>query len=151
MNLDELCREAAKLFPTAVEHALHNPGERNASLDELNAKCWVHFRRLGFNCMAECFDAVVPKSEGQLTLHSWSEAEIKALPWILKIRSRPFHLTEHFVHLELHHKGPLPGVTETGYRSAFVPIASLRELTLEDFVRNEMCRDLPKSFQMDLF
>ena len=151
MTLEELCREAAELFPAAVEHALREQGQRNLALETLNAKCWTHFKPLGFRCMADCFEAVVPKKEGELTIKSWSEAEIKALPWTIRVRCRPFHLAEHFAHLELHHEGPLPGVTDTGYRSIFAPMASFARTTPERYVRETICKDLPKSFQMDLF
>ncbi|MFD2256865.1 hypothetical protein ACFSSA_09270 [Luteolibacter algae] len=151
MTLDELRSQAAELFPIAVDHAINKSGESNAALDKLNAMCWVHFGSLGFDCMADCFDAVVPKCKGELTIKCWSEAEIKALPWTLKVRCRPFHHAEHFAHLEVYHDGPLPNVTETGYRAMFVPMAAFADRTPDDFIRKEVCKDLPKSSQMTLF
>ena len=151
MTLDELRTEAAELFPIAVEHAINKPSESNVALDKLNAMCWVHFRSLGFESMADLFEAVAPKCKDELTIKCWSEAEIKALPWTLKVRCHPFRSTEHWAYIEIRHDGPLPGVTETGYRSIFVPMSKFAEMTPEDFIRNEVCKDLPKSSQMMLF
>lgn len=150
MELEELRRHAAELFPAAVEHAIERPEERNEAYDKLNAMCWVHFRKLGFTCMSDCFDAVVPKVEGELNIRCWSEAEIRSLPWTVKVRCRPFHFTEHWAHIELHHDGPLPGITETGYRSIFEPMTTFANTTPEAYLRS-ILDGLPASEQLSLF
>ncbi len=150
MELDELRTIAAELFPMAVEHAIAYPGKTNEAYDKLHAMCWVHFKPLGFDCMADCFGAVVPKSESKLNLQSWSEAEIKVQPWTVRIRCRPLRYTEYWAHLELHHDGPLPGITETGYRSMFEPMATFGKTTPEAYIR-AILDALPQSQQLSLF
>lgn len=151
MTLDELRSQAAELFPAAVQHSIHHPAERNEAYDKLSAMCWVHFRHLGFECMSDCFDAAVPKTEGELTIRSWSQAEVRSLPWTMRVRCRPLRFTEHHAHFEIHHDGPLPGITETGYRSMFVSMATFADITPAEFIHSEICKDLPKSSQMMLF
>jgi len=151
MELDEVRKLAAELFPQAVALAVANPGQSgNAAYDRLHSLCWGNFERLGFNCMADLFDEVVPKSEGKLTLDSWSDAEITAEAWTVRVHCRSFYLGNHYAHLELRHKGPLPGVTETGYRSIFAPLAIFKRATPESYVRS-ILDALPKSQQLSLF
>lgn len=151
VSLEDLIAIATNLFPQAVEQAIRDPGEPNQPLEELKGLCWRNFEDLGFDCMADCFDAVVPKNEGKLSLSSWSEGEVSAMPWRLRVRCRSFHISSRDAHIELRHDGPLPGVTETGYRSMFVPMAKFSAMTPEEFIVNEVCAKLPKSQQMTLF
>lgn len=151
MTLEELKARAAILFPDAVELAIADPGSTNGPLEELKGLCWKHFKSLGFECMANCFDEVAPRSEGNLTVSAWSDGEVSAMPWRLRVRCRPFHISSRDAHIELRHDGPLPGVTETGYRSIFVPMSKFSTMTPEEYVRNEVCANLPKVQQMDLF
>lgn len=151
MTLDELRKRAAELFPQAATIATEKPEEENPPLAELQSLCWSHFKALGFDCMAACFDEVAPKSEGQLTVSAWSSAEFNSPPWTFRVRCRPFHISKWSAHLEVTHKGPLPGITETGYRSMFVPLNTFATMSPEEFVRAEICRKLPASQQMTLF
>lgn len=151
MTLDELRARAADLFPLAVKKAVQEPSEKNEALDELKGLCWQNFRELGFDCMANCFDAVAPRAEGKLLLTAWSDGEVSMMPWRLRVRCRPFHISTRDAHIEIRHDGPLPGITETGYRSMFVPMKTFAQMTPEEFVRNEVCSKLPTSQQMPLF
>lgn len=151
MTFEELQIRAAELFPAAVQQAVAKPGIENRALEELKNLCWTNFENLGFDCMADCFDAAVPKSDGELSLTAWSEGEVSVMPWTVRVRCRSFHISQRDAHLELRHTGPLPGVTETGYRSMFVPLSKFADMTPEEFIRNEVCNKLPKSAQMTLF
>lgn len=151
MTLEALRTLAADLFPTAVNNAVHHPEQQNRELEELQRLCWSHYEELGFSCMADCFGAVVPKSEGRLDITNWSSAMMESHHWRFKVRCRPFRLSSADAHLEIHHEGELPGVTETGYRSIFAPMVKFSDMTPEDFIRTEICKDLPESSQMTLF
>ena len=151
MTLDELSAQAAELFPTAVANSVDRPGEENPELVSLKQLAWKHYKSLGFSCMAACFDAIMPRSEGELNLAGWSSAEMSVLPWTFRVSCRPFYLSSYSAHIEIRHDGPLPGVTETGYRSIFAPMATFADKTPDDFIRSEICKDLPKSSQMTLF
>lgn len=151
MILEELRIRAAELFPLAVTAAVEQPDAKNAALDTLRALCWEHYKILGFRCMGDCFDEVVPRTDGHLTLECWSSAEMKVMPWTLRVTCRPFYLSTTSTHIEIKHNGPLPGVTETGYRSIFVPMTAFAKIGPEEFIRKQLCRDLPDSVQMTLF
>lgn len=151
MTFDELRAQAAELFPAAVRNAVDHPGEENPELIRLKQLSSEHFKPLGFHCMAACFDAIMPRSEGKLNLAGWSSEEMNVLPWTFRVSCRPFFLSSHSAHFEIQHDGPLPGVTETGYRSIFAPMATFADMTPADFIRSEICKDLPKSSQMTLF
>lgn len=151
LTLDELRARAAILFPVAVTNAIGKPGQENPQLSELKQLCWTHFKALGFDCMASCFDEVVPKSEGKLSLSEWSAAEVNLMPWTMRIRCRPFYISYSDAHFEIRHEGPLPGVTETGYRSMWVPLATFATMTPDEFVKSEIGRRLPSTRQMTLF
>ena len=151
MTLDELRDEAAKLFSTAVANAVDRPNEDNPELVTLKQLAWTHYKSLDFSCMAACFDAIMPRLEGELNLAGWSSAEMSVLPWTFRVTCRPFYLSSSSAHFEIRHDGPLPGVTETGYRSIFAPMATFTDKTPDDFIRSEICKDLPKSSQMTLF
>ncbi|MFD0894737.1 hypothetical protein KBB96_05030 [Luteolibacter ambystomatis] len=131
--------------------ATEKPEEENLPLSKLKSLCWTHFRELGFDCMAACFDEVAPKTDGELTLAGWSSAEFNAPPWTFRVRFRPFHISHWSAHLEVRHDGPLPGVTETGYRSMFVPLKTFATMTPKEFVRSEICSKLPATQQLNLF
>ena len=151
MTLDELRNQAAELFPIAVANAIDHPGENNAELNLLKQLCWENFEPLGFDCMAACFDAIMPRSEGKLNLAGWSSEEMSVLSWRFRVKCRPFFLSSSSAHFEIRHDGPLPGVTETGYRSIFAPMATFADRTPDDYIRREVCKDLPKTSQMTLF
>lgn len=148
MNLVDLQAEARRLFPLASSHALDHPGEANPPLRTIKALCWQHFAALGFSCMANCFDAAVPRVRGRLALDAWSTAELTVTPWKFRVECRPFWLGSDQVHFAIHHEGPLPGVTETGYRSIFVSIGALAESgTPEEYIRAMF----PQTAQLALF
>ncbi|MES2659512.1 MAG: hypothetical protein V4689_12915 [Verrucomicrobiota bacterium] len=151
MTLDELRALAAELFPIAVKNAVDSPTQTNPELIRLQEACRVHYKRLGFNCMFSCFEDVIPKVEGELTLSAWSSKQMSVLPWTFRVNCRPFYLATYCAHFEIDHDGPLPTVTETGYRSIFAPMATFSKISPEQFIRSEVCKDLPKSAQMDLF
>lgn len=151
MTLDELRQRAVELLPPAVRNAIERPDQDNQELAELKSLCWTNFEYLGFVCMADCFAAILPRIEGRLDLAQWSSAELSILPWTVRVTCRPFYLSSSTAHLEIRHDGPLPGVTETGYRSIFAPISAFASRTPEDFIRSVVCRDLPKSVQLTLF
>jgi hypothetical protein len=151
MTLEKLRAEAAKLFPIAVANAVDRPADDNPELLSLKQLAWKHYKSLDFSCMAACFDAIMPRSEGELNVAGWSSTEMSVLPWTFRVSCRPFYLSSSSAHFEIRHDGPLPGVTETGYRSIFAPMTKFADTTLADFIRSEICRDLPKSAQMDLF
>ena len=151
MTLDDLKSLAANLFPIAVTNAIHYPDKTNKELEELERLCRSHHQEFGFSCMADCFSAIAPRSDGKLDITNWSSAEIESHHWRFRVRCRPFRLSSTSAHLEIHHDGPLPGVTQTGYRSIFAPMAKFSEITPEDFIRSEICKNLPDSAQMTLF
>lgn len=151
MTRDELSTQAAKLFPIAVENALERPKEANAELLFLKQLCWENFKSMGFDCMASCFEAIIPKTEGKLDITSWSSAEMTVLPWTFRVSCRPFFLSSTSAHLEIRHNGRLPSVTESGYLSIFTPMDSFANRSPEDFIRMNVCKHLPKSTQMTLF
>ena len=148
MNLEDLQAEAARLFPLAVSHAVENPGAVNSPLRTLKAHCWQHFQALGFDCMADCFAGVVPRVRGPLALDAWSSTELTVAPWTFRVECRPFWLGSDQVHFAIHHDGPLPGVTETGYRSIFAPITIFADgTTPEQHIRAMF----PQTAQLSLF
>ena len=148
MTLVNLKIEAARLFPLASSQAVKNPGKENPPLRTLKAHCWQNFEALGFECMANCFDAVVPRVRGHLALDAWSTAELTVAPWTFRVECRPFWLGSDQVHFAIHHRGPLPGVTATGYRSIFAPVAMFSDgTTPEEHVRGMF----PQTAQMCLF
>jgi hypothetical protein len=151
MTIEELRALAAELFPIAVKNAVESPGETNPELNRLNQLCSLHYKRLGFSCMLACFEDVMPKAEGELTLSAWSSKQMSVLPWTFRVSCRSFFLATYCAHFEIDHDGPLPTVTETGYRSIFAPMATFSKISPEQFIRTEVCKDLPKSAQMDLF
>ena len=98
--------------------------------------------------MANCFDAVIPCVRGRLALDAWSTAELTVSPWTFRVECRPFWLGSDQVHFAIHHEGPLPGVTETGYRSIFAPVSTFADgTTPESFIRAMF----PQTAQMSLF
>ena len=151
MTLDELRQRAAELLPPAVRNAVEHPEQKNQELAELKSLCWTNFESMGFVCMADCFAATLPRIEGRLDLARWSSAELSILPWTLRVTCRPFYLSSTTAHFEIRHDGPLPGVTETGYRSVFAPMSAFADRTPDDFIRSVVCKNLPKSAQMTLF
>ena len=150
MELDQLKKKAASLFPAAVTFALENPGQPNADHDELQRLCWSYFKELGFYCQADCFDAVVPRVEGELTLAAWSTAKLDIHGWELEIRLRCFYLGGAYAHFEVRHDGPLPGLTQTGYRSIFVPLSQIAGKTPREYL-SEAIPPRPKVQQLTLF
>ncbi len=148
MNLVDLKTEAARLFPLASSHAVKNSGKENPPLRTLKAHCSQHFEALGFGCMADCFDAVVPRVRGRLALDAWSTADLTVTPWTFRVECRPFWLGSDQVHFSIRHDGPLPGITETGYRSIFAPVAMFSDgTTPEEHIRGMF----PQDAQMSLF
>jgi len=149
MTLEEIKPQAERLFRAAAEIATQGrPDEKNDALRSLKAICWTHFAELGFSCMADCFSAAVPRVSGRLTLEAWSEAELTVSPWTFRVVARPFWLGSEQVHFAIHHEGPLPGITETGYRSIFAPIRTFTDgITPESFIRGMF----PQDAQMSLF
>lgn len=136
MTLVELKAEAAKLFPLAAAHAIEHGAGGNGPLEALKSLCWTHFEALGFECMADCFDAAVPRVRGRLTLDAWSSAELTVSPWTFRVECRAFWLGSTQVHLTIRHDGPLPEITETGYRSIFAPVGMFADgTTPEDHIR----------------
>ena len=98
--------------------------------------------------MADCFAAVVPRVRGRLALDAWSTAELTVAPWTFRVECRPFWLGTDQVHFAIHHDGPLPGVTSTGYRSIFTPLSTFAGgLTPTDFIRAMF----PQTAQLSLF
>lgn len=151
MTLDELRSQVAELFTQAVANAVERPAEENPELLVMKKLCWDNFEPLGFDCMASCFNAIMPRSDGKLNLAGWSSTEMSLMPWTFRVSCRPFFMSSSSAQFEIKHNGPLPGVTETGYRSIFAPMSKFAEMTPGDFIRNELCKDLPKSSQMTLF
>ena len=149
MTLEEIKSLVERLFRAAAEIAIHErPDEKNDALSSLKAICCKHFRELGFACMADCFAAAVPRVSGRLTLKAWSETELTVSPWTFHVVCRPFWLGNEQVYIAIDHDGPLPGITETGYRSIFAPIATFKDgVTPEEFIRGMF----PQTAQMSLF
>ena len=132
----------------ATENALERPGIKNPALGTLRALCWEHFKELGFACMADCFAAIVPRIRGRVSLDAWSSAQITVAPWTFRLECRPFWIGSDQVHLTIHHDSPLPGVTETGYRSIFLPMAAFAEgITPEEHI----AAMFPQEAQLALF
>lgn len=150
MELDDICSRAAELFPLAVRHAIANPKEENPSFDELHQLCAENYERLGFRCHHDFFCEVVPKLEGQLSLDAWCRADLMISGWQVQVLMRPYHLGAGYAHFEIRHDGPLPGVTDTGYRSHFTPLATFAEFTPEEFLAL-LIPERPKIQQLTLF
>ncbi len=151
MPLDELRLLAAELFPFAVTNVVDHSGEPNPELEQIKQLCWQYYKPLGFQCMGSCFEAVMPRREGELTLSAWSSKEMNMLPWAFRVSCRPFFLFSYSAHFEINHDGPLPSVTETGYRSVFAPMSFFSRISPEQFIRVEVGKDLPQSYQLELF
>ena len=148
MDLVDLQKEAERLFREAAACALSTPGEKNPPLQALRQLCWRNYDMHGFSCMADCFAAVVPHIQGRLTLDGWSVADMTVAPWTFRVVMRPFWMGQERVHIAIHHDGPLPEVTATGYRSIFAPIATFKDgVTPEEFIRGMF----PETSQMSLF
>lgn len=150
MNLDELRRHAAELFPQASAYAIHRPSGRNEAFEALERLCWDYYESLGFDCMADCFVAVAPRIEGRLSLDARSSTRVELRGWIIEISFQPLKFCGNYAHIEIFHDGELPGVTETGYLSRFIPMAAFADRTLDDFL-NELLSDLPQVRQLSLF
>lgn len=150
MTLDELRRHAADLFPQASTSAIHRPGEQNEAFEALERLCWEYYESLGFDCMADCFEAVAPRIEGRLSFDAWSSARIVSRGWSIEISFQPLKFGGHHAHIEIFHDGQLPGVTETGYLSRFIPMSAFAERTLDDFL-NQLLSGLPLVRQLSLF
>lgn len=61
MDIDSLKAEGARLFPLATQHSIEHPGVANTALEELKGLCRSHYQELGFDCIASCFNGIVPK------------------------------------------------------------------------------------------
>ena len=72
------------------------------------------------------------------------------MQWTLRVSCRSFYIGDTYAHLEIHHDGALPGVTLTGYRSIFCPMATFAETTPENYIRS-LLTDLPQTQQLTLF
>jgi hypothetical protein len=71
-----------------------------------------------------------------LALDAWSSVELTVSPWTFRVECRAFWLGSTQVHLTIRHDGPLPGLTETGYRSIFTPVEIFADgTTPEDHIR----------------
>ena len=151
MELKQLKHEAAILFPLASKFAIENPGTANPSLESLKRLCRDHHASLEFDCMADCFAAVVPQLHGSLSLDAWCDAELEVSGWKLRITMRPFYLGASYAHFEIRHAaGPIPGFTETGYRSVFTPMATFAEFSPAEFLELSVPKVLPAQ-QLTLF
>lgn len=151
MDFDQLKQEASTLFPLACNFAIEHQGTDNSSLESLKRLCWEHHASLGFDCMADCFAAVVPKVEGTLSLDAWCDSELEVSGWKVRITMRPFYLGASYAHFEIRHAGgPIPGFTETGYRSVFTPMATFAEFSPEEFLELSVPKVLPAQ-QLTLF
>lgn len=150
MELAELQAKAATHFPPAVKFAIANPGSDNPSFDELQRLCGENYSRLGFRCHADCFEAIAPKRDGMLTLDAWCKAELQISGWLVKVTMRPFYFGAGYVHFSIRHNGAIPGLTGTGYRSHFTPLATFAELTPEDFL-TVLIPPSPRKQQLMLF
>jgi hypothetical protein len=150
MTLDELRRHAADLFPQASAYAIHRPGERNEAFEALERLCWDYYESLGFDCMADCFTAVAPRIEGRLSLDAWSSTRVEFRGWIIETSLHSLKFCGNYAHIEIFHDGELPGVTETGYLSRFIPMATFAERTPDDFL-SELLSGLPLIRQLSLF
>jgi hypothetical protein len=150
MELDELRTKAAELFPLAAKAAVEAPGTANTSLESLNQLCADNYAALGFRCHADCFGAITPKLEGKLSLDAWCNADLEICGWNLNVRLRPFFLGGSFAHFEIRHNGPLPGVTQTGYRSVFTQLANFADRTPLEFLQASIPQ-APREQQMTLF
>lgn len=150
MELDDLRTKASELFPAAVRFGIENPGEGNAALATLKELCAKNYADLGFDCQADCFAEIVPKVEGKLSMDAWCHAELEISGWKLEVRFRPFYLGGSFAHFEIRHNGPLPGVTQTGYRSIFTSLATFAEQSPLEFLQDSIPH-APREQQMTLF
>ena len=136
MNLMELKSEAARLFPLAVADAFDHGAGKNGPLETLRSMCSEESDELGFGCTADCFDAVIPRAWGRLNLDAYSSAELTVSPWTFRVKCRAFWLDTMQVHFEIRHDGPLPGISITGYRSIFAPLAIFADgVTPEEYIR----------------
>ena len=144
-NYQDLLRTA---FPEAVHRTLENPQAFMIINNDLKQPARHHHEEWGFRCVHDCFKEAVPRSN-TLQLEKWSEAEVCLDHWKMIVSCRTFYLGGNHAHIEIRNTGtsPLP-FTETGYQSAFVPLAAFQDGgTPEDFVRAQF----PKVTQLALF
>ena len=150
MEIYELRAKAADLFPLSTRAAIERPGATNSALTELKALCASNYRDLGFACLADCFDEVAPKLHGELSCIAHCFADLEISGWQVGVKFRPLHLSNDHAHFELRHRGPLPGVTTTGYRSIFLPMMTFQEVTPLQFLQGVIPK-APTAQQMMLF
>ena len=141
--LESLRERAAPLFIQAVEAATAHPSTNApAALVELKRLARTHHAELGFRCMADAFDAIVPSAD-TLTLSAWSQQRLQVRGFDIEVSARAFRGPDYCAHIEIRSvdRTPLP-FTETGYQSLFVPFGELASGTVADYVR-ELFPDAP--------
>ncbi|WP_017460712.1 hypothetical protein [Dyella ginsengisoli] len=122
--LDELRPAAAELFREAVRLALASPGfERPKPYAQMVALI-ADQEAYGFDCWADAIAALVPRAD-TLTWFAYSKETIDVRGFRITVKTRPFHIAGHCVHVEVQSvdRTPLP-FTSTGYQSLFVNFAT---------------------------
>jgi hypothetical protein len=78
----------------------------------------------GFDCRADAIAALVPRAD-TLTWFAYSKETIDVRGFRITVKSRPFNIAGHCVHVEVQSvdRTPLP-FTPTGYQSLFVNFAT---------------------------
>lgn len=148
MDLQDYKDYLRTAFPEAVRRAIDNPKDWYRAAKEIRKMAHAHYEKWGFACLANCFEASVPRSI-RLQLEKWSMAEVAVEHWKMDVSSRAFYIGGNHAHIKVCNTGqsPLP-FTETGYKSFFVPLGTFQDdKTPQDFIRAQF----PKATQLELF
>lgn len=150
MELEELRAKAAELFPSAVRTAVDTPDSDNPPLRAFTKLCDEHYQRLDYLCHADLFEELVPKVKDQLVLDAWCFCNMVVSGWKLHVQFRPLYLGNDHAHFQINHNGAVPGFTETGYKSVFLPMALFAKRSPLE-VLEQMVPKAPPVQQMMLF
>ncbi|MGJ8678504.1 MAG: hypothetical protein ACSHX0_13400 [Akkermansiaceae bacterium] len=148
MDLQDYKNHLKTAFPEAVRHAINNQKNSSPAHKELKQQAFIHHKKWGFACLADCFEAAVPRSI-RLELEKWSMSEVKVDHWKMNVSCRAFYFVSDHAHIQVRNTGesPLP-FTDTGYKSFFVPLSAFQnDKKPEDFIRFQF----PTAKQLELF
>jgi len=129
MDLQDYKDYLKTAFPEAVQHAIEKPEEWFVTDKKIKQAARIHHKEWGFRSPTDCFAGAVPRSI-RLQLGKWSMSEVAVDHWKMDVSCRAFYLGGSHAHIEVRNTGcsTLP-ITETGYKSFFVPLgARLRRI-----------------------
>ena len=141
----------AQEFPRAVQATIESNEESPHMRESMMRPAEKYFQVWGYSSVPECWEAAVPSSQ-YLNLFAWSHGRVSVKGWCFKVSAKAFYIMPNGIHLEVFSlDGRALPITETGYRSYFVPLAAFDgEKTIEDFMEHEF-REVEPLVQMSLF